>query len=260
MILAKVVCPKCEGTHCRHSKWHSAREKLDHAGQRPYRCLDCSNRFLTAGGERFRRLLILGASTVLALTIIAPLAAAWFWSEQSLETKQSIESSAPTDPETQSLAEEGDPNAQYRLAKTLLHDSVRDPASTIGAIQWLKAAAEQEHTGAMVQLGKMYRSGVGVLQDFSEAARWINKAALLGSAEGMLELGRLYRDGVGFERDFVQAYVWFNRSAAALNIEAAQEREYIARKLNPEDLLAAQSASTLTAEVKEAAAAKASTQ
>ena len=260
MILAKVVCPKCQGMHCRHSKWHSAREKLDHAGERPYRCLDCSNRFLTTTGERFRRPLMIGAAAVLAVTIIGPLAAAWIWSERDLEAKQSIEASAPTDPETQSLAEEGDPDAQYRLARTLLHDAVRDPSSTIFAVQWLKAAAEQDHTGAMVQLGKMYRSGVGVLQDFNEAARWIDKAATLGNAEGMLELGRLYRDGVGFERDFIRAYIWFNRSAAALNIEAAQEREYIARKLNSEDLLAAQSESSAAEMSKRSAAAKTSTQ
>lgn len=260
MILAKIACPKCEGSHCRRSKWHSAREKLNHSGEHPYRCLNCSNRFLASDGERFRRLLILGASAILAATVIAPLTAAWLWSEQDFEAKRSIEASAPIDPGTQALAEEGDPDAQYRLAKTLLHDAVRDPSSTIGAVQWLKASADQEHTGAMVQLGKMYRSGVGVLQDFNEAARWIDKAASLGSAEGMLELGRLYRDGVGFERDFVRAYVWFNRAAAALNVEAAQERDYIARKLNPEDLLAAQSASTLAEEVKNAAAAKATAQ
>jgi TPR repeat protein len=61
-------------------------------------------------------------------------------------------------------------------------------------------------------------------------------AAARGNREGMLELGRLYRDGIGVDRDPVRAYVWFNRAAAAHNIDAVRERENIARTLAPNDL------------------------
>ena len=50
---------------------------------------------------------------------------------------------------------------------------------------------------------------------------WLHTAAQRGSPEGMLELGRLYRDGVGVEKDLVKAYVWFNRAAAARNCASA---------------------------------------
>ena len=62
----------------------------------------------------------------------------------------------------------------------------------------------------------------------------------------MLELGRLYRDGVGFEADAVLAYVWFNRAAAALNMDAVREREDLASDMTPEQLRSAQELSAKT--------------
>ena len=88
--------------------------------------------------------------------------------------------------------------------------------------------------------GKLYRNGIGVLQDYDEAGRWIETAANRGDPEGMLELGRLYREGVVFKRDPVLAYVWFNRAAAALNMSAVWERDEIGRQLDPVQLKEAQ--------------------
>lgn len=96
----------------------------------------------------------------------------------------------------------------------------------------------------MLQLGKLYRSGVGVLQNFDQSAKWIQTAAVRGNAEGMLELGRLYRDGIGFEKSPVRAYVWFNRAAAVHNLDAVREREDIARTLTAEELKKAQNQSS----------------
>ena len=86
----------------------------------------------------------------------------------------------------------------------------------------------------------MYRTGIGTLQNFDLAAQWVLRSAENGDPEGMLEVGRLYRDGVGVEQDLIQSYVWFNRAAAKLNMEAARERDGVMRRLDPEGLKNAQ--------------------
>ena len=106
-------------------------------------------------------------------------------------------------------------------------------------------SAESGDTAAMVRLGLTYKEGIGALQNFDQAAMWIQEAAGRGDPKGMLELARLYRDGVGVEPDLVLAYVWFNRAAAALNVEAAREREAIAIKLDPGQLREAQARSAV---------------
>ncbi len=96
----------------------------------------------------------------------------------------------------------------------------------------------------MIVLGRLSRTGVGVLQNFGNTAKCIQTAAARGNSEGMLELGRLYRDGIGMDKDLVRAYVWFNRAAAARNLDAVRERESIARTLAPEELKEAQKQSS----------------
>jgi TPR repeat protein len=137
-------------------------------------------------------------------------------------------------------AENGDPAAQFKLGVTLFEDPARTGEASAQAIRWLEAAAESGNVDAMVYLGRVLQSGVGILQDFSQAFRWFHAAAMRDSPEGMLETGRLYRDGIGIEKNPVRAYVWFNRAAAAHNIEAVREREAIGAMLKPDDWKEAQ--------------------
>ena len=125
-----------------------------------------------------------------------------------------------------------------------MHVAVREKKNSVQAVRWLQSAAENGNTAAMLQLGKLYRSGVGVLQNFDRSAKWTQTAAARGNAEGMLELGRLYRDGIGFEKSPARAYVWFNRAAAMHNLDAVREREDIARTLTVEELKKAQNQSS----------------
>jgi TPR repeat protein len=142
-------------------------------------------------------------------------------------------------------AENGDHAAQFKLGTALFEDPLRTGETSVQAVRWLEAAAGSGNVDAMIYLGRVLRSGVGILQDFAQASRWFHTAAMRGSSEGMLETGRLYRDGVAVERDPVQAYVWFNRAAAARNVEAVREREAIVSRLTPGDLKEAQRQSSL---------------
>jgi TPR repeat protein len=61
----------------------------------------------------------------------------------------------------------------------------------------------------------------------------------------MLEMGRLYRHGIGVKKDLIKAYIWFNHAAAARNIDAVSEREAIMHVLTLSELEEAQRQSLL---------------
>lgn len=241
---AEVTCPNCKRSRCRESKWLSRVEKRGHPDSRPYRCLDCSHRFISHKGTRFDNFTRVSAlAAILAIALVAAISALIFRSAPPPPQHPPAKSTA-IDPADLKAAQGGDAGAQLRVGEALLHVAVREKENSVQAVRWLRSSAENGNTAAMLQLGKLYRSGVGVLQNFDQSAKWIQTAAARGNAEGMLELGRLYRDGIGFEKSPVRAYVWFNRAAAVHNLDAVREREDIARSLNAEELKKAQNQSS----------------
>jgi uncharacterized protein len=259
---AFVVCPNCAARNCRPSRWRSHEEKATHPGCSPFRCPDCKHRFIAATaspllGPRPATRILAGVAALLVSAAIIGLALLW---PDSLSPRSTTSAQHPPDTSGQvtggtsvpaqtyggldsaslQAARNGDAEAQFRLGRAALLDTSRGKEGTAEAISWLRRATAAGHTGAMIQLGRLYRSGVGIVQNYELAARWIREAAEQGDAEGMVELGRLYRAGIGVEHDLVQAYVWFNRAAAEMNLEGAHERENIALKLSPEQLKLAQ--------------------
>ncbi|MFZ4537107.1 tetratricopeptide repeat protein [Propionivibrio sp.] len=182
----------------------------------------------------------------MALCFIGLAVALTFWLTRA-EFQSGLDTptaSAALDPEVRKAAEAGDAGAQFRLGLSLMQDTAHSAEASAEALRWLQLAAENGNTEAMVVLGRMFRSGVGILQNFGQSSKWIQTAAAGGNPEGMLELGRLYRDGVGAEKDLVRAYVWFNRASAARNMDAVREREAITRLLTLEELKEAQEQSS----------------
>lgn len=243
-IRTEVTCPNCKRTRCRASKWLSRVEKQSHPGSRPYRCEDCSHRFLAQKNSRpDKTIVVLALAVFLSIVLTATVSALIFRSTAPAAQQPPAKSTA-IDPDDLKAAQRGDAGAQFRVGEALLHVAIREKENSAEAVRWLQSAARNGNTPAMLQLGRLYRSGVGVLQNYAQSAKWIRTAAAGGNAEGMLELGRLYRDGIGFEKNPVRAYVWFNRAAAAHNLDAAREREDIARTLTVEDLKKAQDQSS----------------
>ena len=148
-------------------------------------------------------------------------------------------------PSALKAAEDGDTDAQYAVANSMLADPDLSLAYSAKALEFLQHAADKGHKRAMLRLGQLYRKGVGALQNYTLAAKWIEAAAKLGEPEAMLEFGRLYREGVGVPRDPVLAYVWMNRAAAARNLDAARERDEVVRILTAEELRQAQERSVV---------------
>jgi len=218
-------------------------EKQGHPGGRPYRCLDCSHRFISHKSTRFDNIMAVSTLAVLLAIVLTAIATALFFRSEAPPAQQPVASTA-IDPGDLKAAQGGDAGAQFKVGEALLHVAVREKKNSVQAVRWLQSAAENGNTAAMLQLGKLYRSGVGVLQNFDRSAKWTQTAAARGNAEGMLELGRLYRDGIGFEKSPARAYVWFNRAAAMHNLDAVREREDIARTLTVEELKKAQNQSS----------------
>lgn len=104
----------------------------------------------------------------------------------------------------QPLAENGDPDAQYRLAVQYQAGLgvVKNP---LQAYHWMREAADQDHALALHGLGIMYLYGECVEKNEQEAAGWLQRAAAQGLAGSMAALAGMYEQGLGVEKDAVKA-------------------------------------------------------
>jgi len=101
--------------------------------------------------------------------------------------------------------------------------------------------AEHGDAWAQTTLGRLFETGVGVPQYYSDASRWYRLAADQGYSEGQYLLGNMYYAGRGVPQDFVQAYMWVDLAAATLPAGADQDhaanaRDAVASKLAPDQL------------------------
>jgi hypothetical protein len=74
------------------------------------------------------------------------------------------------------------------------------------------AAAEQGNPIAQINLGLMYRRGLGVEQDDNEALRWYTLAAEQGNSVAQLTLRYMYEEGIGTEPNYPDFKPATNRS------------------------------------------------
>ena len=97
-----------------------------------------------------------------------------------------------------------------------------------------KEVADQGDSYAQRFLGDSYYLGLGVTQDYAEAAKWYKKAAEQGDSVSQIILGAMYEKGKGISKDFVEAYKWFSISG-----ETGNGRMYI-EKLGKRKMTTAQ--------------------
>ncbi|MCV2217978.1 tetratricopeptide repeat protein [Thauera sp. Sel9] len=232
------------------SRWRSHTEKVDNPDKRPYRCEACSHRFIASADAAMKKsrtggssLLTIGAAAVVAGAVSSVVL---LWPDAAEHDEAAInfpQAAIAVNSTIEEAARNGDVEAQFRLGRAALLDTSRGKEGAAEAVTWLRQAATGGHAGAMLQLGKLYRSGVGMPQNYDYAEKWIRTAAEAGDSDAMVELGRLYRSGLGVTVNPVQAYVWFNRAAAAMNMDGVYERDNIALKLGPDEMKAAQALS-----------------
>ncbi len=108
------------------------------------------------------------------------------------------------------------------------------------AMKTWRPLAEHGNQLAQFNLGLLYYDGKGAPQDFEEAARWFQRAAEQGYPGAQRNLGEMYAVGRGVKRDYAQAYVWLSLCAASGNETCSAHRDWVAAKLSPSKLAAAQ--------------------
>lgn len=77
----------------------------------------------------------------------------------------------------------------------------------------LEEAARTGDAEASWNLGLSYLRGIGVPKDEAKAAEWLKKAANLDHTRAQVALSDLYLNGIGVPRDYVRAYTWASIAA-----------------------------------------------
>ena len=81
-----------------------------------------------------------------------------------------------------------------------------------GIVSTMKQQAASGVAVAQYGLGGLYFDGLGVLQDYAQAAFWYRKAAEQGDLGAQYKLGVLYCYGLGVPQDYAQAAAWFRKA------------------------------------------------
>jgi hypothetical protein len=139
-------------------------------------------------------------------------------------------------------AESGDPESQYQLAIVLLEksESRGDFATRDSALQLLQASASSGLRQAQRELAERYMAGIGVVQNFAQAANWYQLAAQQGDAVAMYNLGNMARSGWGMDESVVDSYVWLNLASARGEARADELRTQIMKQMTTDQIHDAQ--------------------
>ena len=121
-------------------------------------------------------------------------------------------------------ADQGDAEAQYNLG-VMYNTGMGVLQDDAEAVRWFRLAAEQGQAEAQFFLGVMYNTGMGVLKDDAEAVRWFQLSADQGHASAQLNLGFMYALGRGVLKDDVLAHMWYNIAGANGDEAARKQRD-----------------------------------
>ena len=87
----------------------------------------------------------------------------------------------------------GDAEAQYQIAVRYMPQAGR-------SVSWLRKAAEQDHTEALLKLAVCYIEGMGVEADQNAGVELLQRAVAKGHTAALAVMGDCYRHGTGVER------------------------------------------------------------
>ena len=108
------------------------------------------------------------------------------------------------------------------------------------ALKYWQRLAEQGNTKLQFTVGLIYYNGRDVPQDQTEAAKWFRLAAEQGDARAQDSLGLMYEKGWGVGQDYLQALMWFNLAAMQGYEKAQKGRDFLARKMTPDQIAKAE--------------------
>tara|TARA_Y100001936_G_scaffold254048_1_gene324054 strand:+ start:4820 stop:5440 length:621 start_codon:yes stop_codon:yes gene_type:complete len=136
------------------------------------------------------------------------------------------------------LSVEGNAIAQYIIGLMYFRGKVvkKDHKKSI---EYMYLSAEQGYFRAEHKLGSIYFSSLLGKPDYKKAIKWFRRASRHGYAPSQYFLAMMYENGYGIKQDYMLAHMWFNL-ASKKNIIAKDERDRIARKLSPSQVIDSQ--------------------
>jgi TPR repeat protein len=136
-------------------------------------------------------------------------------------------------------AEKGDAWAM-RLLGIAYNNGEGVPQDNVAAVYWFTLAANRGDVPSQHNLGIAYQNGKGTPQNYSEALKWYRLSAIQGIPESQGNLGTLYAMGHGVPQDFLKAHMWLNLASAAGDTHAEKNRNIVAGRMPPQQILEAQ--------------------
>lgn len=111
-------------------------------------------------------------------------------------------------------AEAGNPAAQYTYAMYILGGALGFPDYR-KVVELLTSAAEQDHSGALYELGVCYMNGEGVTNNSLKTEELWKRAVALGNVDAMVALGAAYRGGKGIPENPKGCFEMYKAAADA---------------------------------------------
>ncbi|MBI5383391.1 MAG: sel1 repeat family protein [Verrucomicrobia bacterium] len=137
--------------------------------------------------------------------------------------------------EWEQAADKGDAHDKFALGKKF-RDGVEVAQNFTNAAVWFRKASEAGHAKAQYQLALSYREGHGVAKDEAEAAKWLLKASEQGNGNAMEELGFMLWKGQGVTTNYVEAHKWLTLAAAEGEGKAAKGAKKLELSMNPQQI------------------------
>ncbi len=135
-----------------------------------------------------------------------------------------VKTHGSTPEDTARMAEQGDPEAQWRLG-TLYRSGDGVTKSDTEAVEWFHRAAEQKFVPALTALGYQYGSGLGVKQDYNKSYFWYDVALASGDEDAESHLQDLTNELTQDEVATIhqQAKAWLQAHSCATTASNPQQ-------------------------------------
>lgn len=112
-------------------------------------------------------------------------------------------------------AENGYAEAQYLIAQMYWKGEYFFQKDYEKSLYWLQRAAANGYTAAIYRMGWYAETQEN---DTAKAAYYYELAAQDGEVNAIYKIGKAYRDGLGVKQDYQKAFYWFGKGAAKNNV------------------------------------------
>ncbi|SEI37382.1 hypothetical protein SAMN05216318_10131 [Nitrosomonas eutropha] len=248
-----INCTQCGSNRTHKSRFRPGERTPSNLLLSPYRCRDCKARFWGRNNDTC----FVAAISVGSIFLLGTLIWIGFSTDESIRNNLQSQPQAASaellrsSPQSPSVIASTKPTLSEAIARgeKINLESIRSEEShsvpnlsdnRFYTISLFLEKARKGSADAQYQLGLLYLTGKGTLQDFSEASKWFILAAEQNHPLAQYELGLLYQIGQGVEMDSEKSYVWFNLAAAAGIEQAALARDKAMRSLSRVQLTSAQ--------------------